>query len=324
MIHEFAIEPAVLDCWSRYEYFMADCGVEKGRLVAEFPVYHWKKRVWQAVTSNPARTPKDEQKVQYHLQHTADTKLIYLARAFHFQTPEQPWLGQAAREHAKRKFRLIVSCATPTGIADAVLADDFDKHDVAAWQVDTTCSIARTPEAIADLSRLLCAGSKVVKLLDPHFDSGEARFKKSFSKIFETVCQAADSRVRIEVHSGCKQSQEDFTDKLNNDWPPLISPGRRIYFLRWVEEPQGEQLHRRLILSERGGILVEAGLDAGLEGQTTTATLLSATEHARFWKGLVTPGAAGPSPDALYDFTDSYEVTGAADSRRHGHLPRGR
>ena len=33
MLQEFAIEPTVLDCWSRYDYFMADCGVEKGRLV---------------------------------------------------------------------------------------------------------------------------------------------------------------------------------------------------------------------------------------------------------------------------------------------------
>jgi hypothetical protein len=157
-----------------------------------------------------------------------------------------------------------------------------------------------------------------VKLVDPYFDSGEQRFKKSFCKIFERICQVADSKVRIEVHTGCQQSQQDFTDKLQNDWPRLIPPGRRIFFHRWNEEPQGEQLHRRLILSERGGILIEAGLDAGPEGQTTTTTLLSANEHSRFWKGLFLPGPAGATVDALYGFQDSCDVTGAAQPRNHG------
>jgi hypothetical protein len=319
MIQEFAIEPTVLDSWSRYDYFMADCGVEKGRLVAEFPVMHWKKRVWQAVSGNPKRTPKDEQKIQYHLQHTAEAKLVYIARSYHFQTDAPCWLDQAAREHAVKKFRLIISSASPTGIADAIQADEFDKHDVAAWQVDTTCQIDRTPDAIAGLTRLLCAKSNVVKLLDPHFDSGEPRFKKTFRKLFEAICQAADSKVKIEVHCGCTQSQQDFTDKLRDEWPGLIPPGRKVFFYRWAEEPQGEQLHRRLILSERGGILVEAGLDTGHAGQTTTATLLSPAEHLRFWKGINIPGPAGPSPECLFEFRDNYDVTGVTPT---GGQPR--
>jgi len=318
MIQEFAIEPAVLDCWSRYEYFMADCGVEKGRLVAEFPLFHWKKRVWQAVSTNPQRTAKDEQKVQYHLQHTADAKLVYLARSYHFQAGAPTWVAQAVHEHAAKPFRAIVSVAKVEGAAHVLPVDDFDKDLLPLWQVTTSCPIARTPEDIANLTRLLCAGSKLVKLLDPHLDSGESRFKKSVGKLFERICLVADSKVRIEVHSGCKQSQQDFADKLQSDWPKLIPPGRKVFFHRWTEEPQGEQLHRRLILSERGGILVEAGLDAGPQGQSTTATLLSAAEHLRFWKGLVIPGAAGSCPDALYEFKDSCEVSGGG----HGYQRR--
>jgi hypothetical protein len=180
MIQEFAIEPTVLDSWSRYDYFMADCGVEKGRMVAEFPAAQWKRHVWKALLGNPKRTPNDEKKIEYHLQHTVDLKLIYTARSFSFQPNAPCWLDQAAREHAARKFRLIISSAPPNGIADAIQADEFDKHNVAAWQVDTTCPIGRTPDAIAGLTRLLCARSNVVKLLDPHFDSGEARFKRTF------------------------------------------------------------------------------------------------------------------------------------------------
>ncbi len=322
MLQEFAIEPTVLDCWLRYDYFMADCGVEKGRLVAEFPAAQWAKHVWKAVSGNPKRTPKDEQKILYHLQHTAEAKLVYTARQYHFQSNAPCWLDQAAREHAAKKFRLIISSAVPNGIADAIHAEEFDKHDVAAWTVDTTCPIERTPDAIAGLTRLLCARASVVKLLDPHFDSGEVRFKKSFRKLFEAICQVADSKVKIEVHCGSKQSQQNFTDKLLNEWPELIPPGRKVFFYRWVEEPQGEQLHRRLILSERGGVLVEAGLDVGYQGQTTTATLLSTAEHMRFWKGLTIPGSTGPSPDALFEFRDNFDVTGSAKFSGHGYQRR--
>ena len=317
MIQEFAIEPTVLDSWSRYDYFMADCGVEKGRLVAEFPVMHWKKRVWQAVSSNPNRTPRDEQKILHHLQHTVEAKLVYTTRTYHFQANAPSWLDQAVREHAAKKFRLIISSLPPSGISDAIQAAEFDKHDVAAWRVDTTYPIDRTPDAIAGLTRLLCARSNVVKLLDPHFDSGESRFKRTFRKLFEEISQTADSKVKIEVHCGCTQSRQDFTDKLRDEWPELIPPGKKVFFYRWAEEPQGEQLHRRLILSERGGILVEAGLDTGPAGQTTTATLLSGAEHLRFWNGLTIPGATGPSPDVLFDFKDSYDVTGVAPTGGH-------
>ena len=313
MIQEIAIEPAVLDCWSRYEYFMADCGVEKGRLVAEFPLYHWKKRVWDALKRNPKRTPRDEKKVEYHLQHTADAKLVYVGRSYQFGNAP-PWLDQAIREHAAKPFRAIVSATKVEGLTYILPVDDFDKELAPLWQISASCSIKRTPEELASLTSLLCAGSKFVKLLDPHLDPGESRFKTSFSKLLESICHVADYKVRIEVHTGTKQSQQDFADKLQNDWPTLIPMGRKVLFHRWREEPQGEQLHRRLILSERGGILVEAGLDTGHEGQTTTASILSASEHLRFWKGLSVPTAVGPSPEAIFEFKDTYDVTGVPNS----------
>src|SRR5581483_10075261 len=176
MLREFAIEPTVLDCWSRCEYFMADCGIESGRLVSEFPLFHWKKRVWQAVIDNPKRTPRDEQKVQYHLQHTADAKLVYTARSYHFKENAPPWLDQALREHASMPFSAIISSAKAEGKPHVIQVDEFDKHDVVAWQVNATCPIDRTPEAIAALTNLLCRGADLVKLFDPHFDSGENRF----------------------------------------------------------------------------------------------------------------------------------------------------
>jgi hypothetical protein len=289
--------------------------------------------VWEALKNNPNRTPNDEKKIEFHLQHTADAKLVYVARSYHFQNAP-PWLEQALREHAAKPFRAIISSTKVEGASHVLPVDEFDKELLPLWQVSPSCQIERTPEAIAGLVKLLCAKSSVVKLLDPHFRSDHARFKKTFRKLFETIGQVADSKVKIEVHCECKKSQElctdkeqssqDFEARLRNEWPELIPPGRKIFFYQWAEAPLGEQMHRRLILSERGGILVEAGLDAGNEGQTTTATILSTAEHLRFWKGLAVPTGGGPSPDALFELKDFCDVSGVAKSSGYENASRWR
>ena len=311
MLYEFAIEPSVLNCWSRYDYFMADCGVATGRLVSEFPVHHWKNRVWEAVSQNPDRTPMDEQKVQYHLQHTAESKLVYTGRAYHFQPNAPAWLVQALREHAAHEFRAIVSSTPIPGNSRVIHAQDFDKHDCAGWAVEPSYPTDRTPQAIAALTQLLCRAATRVTIIDPYFNPEQPRFQRSFRSMFETIFRIGAPRLIVEVHSGKVLDCQDFVGTLTNHWPQFIPPGKKVSFFRWKEEPQGEQLHRRMILADRGGLLVEAGLDCGQAGQTTTVTRLSAAEHLRFWKGLHAPSPTGPSPDCLYEFHDTCDATGA-------------
>lgn len=311
MLYEFAIEPSVLNCWPRYDYFMADCGFDTGRLVSDFPIIHWKRRVWQAVSSNTQETPANQKRVEYHLQHTADDKLVYNGRNYNFQPNAPPWLDQALREHISKPFRAIISSSKVEGNPDVLYAQDFAKHDAAAWRVNPSMPIERTPDAIASLTQLLCRGASVVKILEPHLNPEKDRFKRSFRRLFATIPQIGATGVRVEVHSGVVLDCQDFAGAITTQWPQLIPPGRKVSFFRWAEDPQGEQLHRRMILADRGGLLVEAGLDCGQQGQTTTATRLSAAEHLRFWNGLQTPGPAGQSPDCLYQFLDTCEATGA-------------
>lgn len=313
MLQEFAIEPLALNCWSRYDYFMADCGFESGRLVSDFPFPQWKKRVWQAVQANALESPVNKKRIEYHLAKTADDKLVYNGRNYNFQPTAPSWLTQALSEHTSKPFRAIISCTKVEGNADVLPAPDFDKHEATAWRVNPSVPLARTPEAIAALTRLLCRGTRLVKILEPHLNPDLARFQRPFRRLFERICQIGATGLRIEVHSGVLPTYEcpDFAGTITTTWSHLIPSGRRVSFFRWNEEPQGEKLHRRLILADRGGILVEVGLDDGPEGQTTTATRLSPEEHLRFWKGLQAPGPTGPSPDCLYEFHDTCDATGA-------------
>ena len=59
-----------------------------------------------------------------------------------------------------------------------------------------------------------------------------------------------------------------------------------ISFFRWREKNNGEQFHARYILTDRGGIRVDAGLDNGQPGQTTTVTLIPPEIHKKIWDSL--------------------------------------
>lgn len=141
--------------------------------------------------------------------------------------------------------------------------------------------------------------------------------KKSFRRLFETISQIGATGFRLEVHSGIVPDCQDFAGTITSQWPQLIPPGRRVSFFRWKEEPQGEQLHRRMILADRGGLLVEAGLESE---QCVRVRALSPWQ--RIDRGdiitLRDPNSAGP---------DEYIVMGdnrweSEDSRDYGPIRR--
>lgn len=56
--------------------------------------------------------------------------------------------------------------------------------------------------------------------------------------------------------------------------PGKLPANVQIKFFVWREREGGDRYHRRYVLTERGGIYVEGGLDRGTEGQTTDIGLL--------------------------------------------------
>ena len=62
--------------------------------------------------------------------------------------------------------------------------------------------------------------------------------------------------------------------------------GVKLSIHRWERLPQGEGLHPRYILTERGGIRLDWGLDTGRQGETTDVSLLDATLWQKRWESF--------------------------------------
>jgi len=66
----------------------------------------------------------------------------------------------------------------------------------------------------------------------------------------------------------------EFEEYCNIHLKPLIPKDIKIKLYRWDFDDGGEGIHARYILTERGGMRIDWGLDSGREGQKTDVCLM--------------------------------------------------
>src|SRR4051794_38705160 len=104
MLHEFALEPSLLDNWPNVRYFMGKFGVDQGRLISRYPK-QWERMVLDALSCG------DVEKARI-VEALLRGKNRLMSR-HHEWKEAMPWLTNAEAEHAKRPFHAIVAAANP-------------------------------------------------------------------------------------------------------------------------------------------------------------------------------------------------------------------
>ena len=289
MIHEFALDPRILNRWEAYDRFVNDCGVEQGRLIADFP-NRWRRMVMEAVDRNSAVTPVERQRIEFHLQHRVEPKLMTSNRRYDF--PDLDWLGQAEREHNSGKtFHAIVTDENPRGHPKVLLAEELDRDHDPLWRVTRSETIARTPAKFAEISRTLFKISRHVRLVDPHFKPEARRYQEVLESLLSALRASNHPVQAVEFHltvgkdrtTQIETPRSAFEQGCRRFLPGCIPAGLKLSLFRWKERHNGERLHARSILTDRGGIGIEGGLDAGHPGQTTQVYLLTKEQRDKQW-----------------------------------------
>jgi hypothetical protein len=310
MLQEFAIDPTMLGGWEQYSRVVQDCGVEHGRLISDFP-NRWRKMVWEAFIANPSRTARESELMLYELEKRLPARLIPSARRYDFNDKSQDWLRQAEREHRLKPFRAIVARSNPRNSADVLMASELDKEDDnCKWKVKREDSIPRTPAAIAGLGRALFAISKQVRLVDYNLAPEALRFTKSLREILRVLSDANRNTRCVELHIEKKTDEIFFVGKCNSEWARIVSGGVELRVYRWKQRLGGPELHRRFILTERGGIWVDKGLDAGKEGEITDVGLVSEEIRKGRWEDYnrSRKDAGGNPVDTTFELVDAFTV----------------
>lgn len=291
MLFEFAIEPEALATWANFRYFVDRIGNGHGRLISKYPEA-WPRLVWAACTETSTINRK---KIEAGLNDLRN-RLLKTRRRY---DDGASWFQNALRADQLEPFHAIIT--TSTSESDrSIHADDLN-DDSPLWRVERDGRIKRTATAMASLAEPLLMHSTEISFIDQHF-STSLKFIRPLNAFLEYARRGKKvSRVEYHLAESTNTSSETFRAGLERQKRHLnLADDESISFIRWKCKEEGENLHARYILSNRGGIQFDYGLDEG-DG-TTTWTRLSDELWIQCRQHYV--------PEAnCFDLVDAWKVT---------------
>jgi len=282
MISEYALEPEVLSKPDAIRYFLERFGVDKGRLIADYP-----KRWASAVYKMWASSLKDVERRRFEvLLQSLDQKVLKGGSDSRLYDKSLDWLlnAEKVQDLNKEPFAAIVASKNPRSHSSVLVADDITDN-TPRWRVKDQIVVDRKTSSLARAALPLIMISKEILLIDPYFDPCQATFKNTLRAMIEGLGRRRTRPARIELHCYIhERSGVRFWEDCCTELPNSIPSGLTVSVIRWKVKEGGDRFHRRYVLTERGGLAFEGGLDRGKVGQTTDIYLLK--EHLRFrrWK----------------------------------------
>jgi hypothetical protein len=295
MLCEYAVEPALLNNWKDFRYFIEKFGVTQGRLISRYPK-RWKKMVYESLTGCGEIERK---RIEDRLQ-TLDDRML---KRQHEWAPQLDWLTNAETEHSRRPFRAILAKTNPNQRGFVLEGDSLDEtHSL--WNVSRSRIVSRAAQEMAACVAPLLRVCKEVLFIDPHFGPENLRHRRPLEEFLAVILKGRDGvpPTRIEIHTSDKAETLFFKNECEQRLPDTIPEGMRIRLVRWHQRDVGEKLHNRFILTDMGGVRFGVGLDDGAEGETDEVELLGDATYKFLW--------AQYTSDPAFDFVDELVVEG--------------
>ena len=273
MIHEFAVEPEVMATWNHFRVLWEDFGVSQGRFLVEYPG-NWRKRVYALAEKLSA--PIRANAICSKLGDREQRHRLAGARGRSFDESRGGWIENATANHGTDgAFRAIVARSHVAGRPDVIAADDLER-DAPPWKVerqDKACPRHAT-EMCRRVGALLRHSQELV-LVDRNFDACEPRFTRPF----EAFAGLRPDWRRLELHTARPEPFLRGVQEANyrRNLELSVPAGVTLTVCFWPGLPDGERMHPRFVLTERGGVHFDYGLDEG-----PGRTLVSLLEHEVF------------------------------------------
>lgn len=265
MHNEYAVEPQVMgSSWQTFRYLIEKFGFDKGRLIAEFPRKAWFRDVYEAASGF---SPTQRTRLEILLREARGTKVIRTGRPYN---ENLEWLSNALTENERFPFQAIIAQDKGTGSAAVLLAEEIDEQHP-RMVIANPVSVPRDAASIASaLSALLMHGSRIL-LIDPFFNLYNPRYKSALReclRIVKTKNPNAVCEIHYRYHINAS-SPADIERGAADLFPGLIPEGMSLKIFCWKERDGGSDFHARYLLTEKGGIALDAGFSAEGMHQTT-------------------------------------------------------
>jgi len=295
MVHEFAIDPEVLNNWKDFRFFWDQCGYSHGRLIVGIPTRKtWGELVWASCSSE---TPKNKLRIQEKLR---SLKSRVIGSEQQCQV-EGKWVDAALSAHQRKSLSGIITTATNMPLP--VIESESITNDNSPWCVPRGRRFDKCQDGLLEVVGPLLEYSAEITFVDQWFRPIQ-RYSDPFRALLRQAKQGV-GLVKVEYHlnssstNSCEWTAAEFRDRLNQQrtyWDLANIP--KLTFIRWREG--ADNMHGRYLLTNRVGVMFHHGFDDGLG--TNDAVIL---DNA-LWKECLEKY----KPDSSeLDFVDAWQVT---------------
>ena len=273
MLYEYAVEPkAIGTSWESFRYLIEKFGFDRGRLISRFPKT-WERKVIETAQESGIKDVKFQSLVN-RLRKARMEALIRTGR--NYDPSAGGWLDNAIRQHSLDPFHAIIASEN-RGAKDFILvADDID-DETPLMRASSSREVPRTGKELADAMSLLIKSAKEVLLIDRYFDLENDRYKETLKELLSAIAENGLNNVCCEIHfhDHPKRPSTNHVEQNAGNWLAGVIPeGMTIKIYVWQEKENGADFHARFLLTDLGGISVDAGFSAEGSHQKVLLTLL--------------------------------------------------
>lgn len=307
MLYEYAVEPACLKDWQTFRYLIEQFGVPRGRLVSQFP-NGWAKLVYDSCSSF---TFRQKQQLQIELDRLKARGMVRRSGAVY--DGSKAWIENALAQFENgRPFHAMIvnSAAAPS---DHVLVASEITQAMPRWAVSREIRVERTADALGDAAKGLLQIGERILFVDKMFQPASKRWQLMLARFVALALEGRKKSPVFEYHTKIdngeygkppEQRTRDFQADCTRFLSSLLPQGVELKIVRWDQHPRGDFFHERCILTDKGGIRIDWGLDTGKRGETTLVSLLEEGIWKQAWENF-------QSGAATFSFIDEVTVVGA-------------
>jgi hypothetical protein len=270
MLYEYAVEPqAIGGSWETFRYVIEKFGFDRGRLIAQFP-RSWFEDVYAAARTLP---PGQKKRVEVALAMAQRDKVVQSSRAYDSSAGD--WLRNALRQQPRTPFHAIIAKENPGGQDYVLPVDDLDElHPLLVAPRDI--KMQRDASSLTQAMSLMLRYGAQILFVDAYYDPFSPRYQSTFRECLKVV-KSLNPTASCDIHHLDRDGQPsaaDFEREAKRLFQHVIPSGRTVTIYRWREKVGGEDFHARYLLTNKGGMRVEAGFSAEGSHQTTDMSLL--------------------------------------------------
>lgn len=268
MHYEYAVDPATItEDWKTCRYIAELFGFDRGRLLSQYP----KRWLPQAIDAAAHLPPREKQRVIEKLRRLKEHASIRSGRAFDPSSGD--WLENALTQHAITPFRAIMAGNGASGPPALVELDDVSEiHPL--FEVARSARIPRDAADITAAVAPLISCARRALLVDKYYDPFNSKYQHTLRELLKIAdANVVDFEIHYCEHGRCPEALS-IEREAHVKFSGVIPDGMSIKLVRWRERTGGRNFHARYLLTDRGGIGVDAGFSSEGAHQATDIQLL--------------------------------------------------